>query len=75
MQIPPEIENQFFLGLPSEKTTFGINAPVSILRGLHRGKAGTVISILAIEPQTKYLVELSSGADVEMAESDLVATL
>ena len=72
MKIPQEIEDKFFAGLPTDKTKFAINAAVSILSGAHKGEAGSVISILSIEPQTKYLVELNSGMDIPVAESDLV---
>lgn len=71
MKIPREIEDQFFAGQASDKTKFGINASVSILSGPHKGGQGAVISIVSIQPETKYIVELSNGPEVQINESDM----
>jgi len=72
MKIPKDIENNFFDGLPTSKTKFGINAAVSIINGPHKQHNGSVISLITIEPNTKYLVELSVGTEVQIDELDLV---
>ena len=71
MKVPREIEDKFFAGQRTEKTKFGINASVSILRGPNEGERGSVISVLSVEPQPRYLVELSNGSDTQIDESDM----
>ena len=71
MKIPKEIEEKFYEGLTSDKTKFGINASVSILNGPHQGEGGSVISIIAVKPQTKYLVELANGSEIQINETEL----
>jgi hypothetical protein len=44
---------------------FEINHSVEIVSGTFRGKGGAVISLLGLEPEPRYLVELGSGQDVE----------
>jgi len=45
-----------------------LNDAVKFRRGLAEGN-GTVISLLALEPEPRYLVELDSGRDIEAFQS------
>lgn len=71
MKIPEDIEKHLFNGQPTSKNKFGINAAVSIKSGPHKQHNGSVVSLIAIEPKTKYLVELSTGTEVQIDELDL----
>jgi hypothetical protein len=57
-------ERWFANDLP-EGVAFEINHSVEIVSGPFRGKGGAVISLLGLEPEPRYLVELGSGQDVE----------
>ena len=54
-----------------EGIKYGLNDFVRIISGEHEGETGSVISLTSIKPPT-YLIELSSGHDIDIAESDLV---
>jgi hypothetical protein len=57
-------------------TAFRLNDPVHILRGTNAGSGGSVISLLELDPEPRYLVELGqSGKNVELNQSDLVSAL
>lgn len=71
MKIPREIEDKFFAGEVSDKIKFGMNTAVAILSGSHKGAQGSIISLLSLEPQTRYIVELSSGSEVQIDEGEL----
>ena len=45
---------------------FSLNQPVDVETGLGSQKGGSVISLLSLEPEPKYLVELGSGTDIEV---------
>jgi hypothetical protein len=54
-----------------EGVTFGVEAAVEIRFGQRRGTKGTVIGLLGLEPQPRYLVELPSGETVEVGQYSL----
>jgi uncharacterized membrane protein len=39
--------------------------------GQHAGVIGAVISLLAVEPDARYIIETSSGRDVEVLDHEL----
>jgi hypothetical protein len=51
--------------------SFKLNDDVLITSETFKGERGAVISLLALEPEPVYLVELGSGFEAEVAESDL----
>jgi len=66
-----EIDELWFNSEPVPGAAFKLNDDVLIASGTFKGEGGAVISLLALEREPVYLVELSSGADAEVAESDL----
>ena len=50
---------------------FKLNDSVSVEAGELKGERGNVVALLALRPEPRYLVELSSGSDAEIAESEL----
>jgi hypothetical protein len=53
------------------ETVFKINDGVRILLGELIGETGSVVSVIARNPQPMYLVETCCGRDVMVPESDL----
>jgi hypothetical protein len=53
-----------------EGVKFGPRAPVEIRHGVRRG-TGSVVGLVGLEPEPRYLVELSSGERVEVRQFSL----
>jgi hypothetical protein len=66
-----EANKLWYMFQPIEGIKYGLNDSVRIISGEHEGETGSVISLTTIEPPT-YLIELSSGQDIEIAESYLI---
>ena len=50
---------------------FFLNDPIKIVNGVHKGDKGSVISILNLIPEPKYLIENSMGKDLEVKQSEI----
>ena len=66
-----EIDELWFNSEPVPGAAYQLNDGVLITSGTYEGERGAVVSLLALAPHPVYLVELWSGADAEVAESDL----
>jgi hypothetical protein len=67
-----EVNNLWYKSQPIEGIAFGLNDSVRIKSGDLAGQAGSVISIIPIEPIPIYLIELdNNGADVQIKQSEL----
>lgn len=66
-----EILDEWMQQVPVAGAAFGLNDPVCVVAGTHAGTSGSVISLLALDPSPRYLVELGSGEDIEAMESEL----
>ena len=54
---------------------FKFDDAVDIITGEHKGKGGTVLSLLLLEPEPVYMIELGSGeGDVKIKEANLKAS-
>ena len=71
MKISKDIEDKFYEGIATKRTRFGINASVLIVRGPYQGQRGSILSLVTIDPQPRYLVELENGMDSQIDEADL----
>lgn len=70
-----EVNNLWYNSQPIKGIAFGLNDSVRIKSGDLAGQAGSVISIISIEPMPIYLVELGiNGEDVQIKQSDLEAS-
>lgn len=67
-----EIDRRWMAREPVEGVAFLLNDSVRVIAGPHSGSEGSVISLLATTPAPVYLVELVSGKDVRLQQSDLV---
>jgi hypothetical protein len=70
-RVPDEIEAAFYSGDLSKGVFFRLNDYVLILDKNHSGKNGSVISIVTMEPEATYLIELEDGRDVEINQSQI----
>jgi ribosomal protein L24 len=50
---------------------FRLNDAVRVMSGRHAGMVGAVISLLAVEPVPRYIIETSSGQDTEVFDYEL----
>jgi hypothetical protein len=69
MGVSKETQDGFYSGNKTEKMRYTINDPVELISGNNEGEKGSVISIIESEPEFKYLVELSTGKDIEIEQS------
>lgn len=52
---------------------FAQRAPVEIVGGARDGQRGTVLLLVALDPEPAYLVLLETGGDVRIRQSNLRA--
>ena len=61
----------FFDGKPIEGVAFIHNQAVRVVVGPHAGQTGSLISLEAIEPVPIFLMELESGVDVLVKQTQI----
>lgn len=47
------------------------NDYVQVVAGAHAGQSGSLVSLLSVDPEPLYVVELESGIDAEVLQSEL----
>jgi hypothetical protein len=71
-RVPREVEDRWYAGDRIEGVNFYFNDAVLIADGSHSGEGGTVISLLDLKSEPKYIVELGSGdGDIKVFQSRL----
>jgi hypothetical protein len=50
---------------------FQHNDFVSIVSGSHKGHNGSLVSVLSLTPEPRFVVEIESGFDVETMQSEI----
>jgi hypothetical protein len=63
--------DSWFAGESIAGVRFRLNDAVRVSSGQHAGMVGSVISLLAVQPEPRYIVETSSGRDVEILDHEL----
>jgi hypothetical protein len=59
-------------GTEIEGIDFALNESVALIGGVHSGQVASVISLEALRPEPRYLVELgNTGGSVVMGQSQL----
>ena len=73
MQIPTEVTDRFYAGARTEAVQFVINDSVRVKSGPHAGRTGAVVSIVALDPETTFLVEPGTQpyADLRIPQAHL----
>ncbi len=70
-RLEPAIVDRWMAGELPADVKFGLNAAVEVrFRPPHGGK-GAVISLVGLEPEPRYLVELGSGEEIEARQFNL----
>jgi|GEM_PF-515241 len=67
----PDPLRDWYGGLGVDGIEYALTDAVAIVDGEHAGTAGSVITVLAFEPEPLYLVELGTGEDVRVPQSTL----
>jgi hypothetical protein len=68
---PKDIGQAFLDHTPIPGVLFEHNDYVRISGGAHAGKSGSLVTVLGLEPEPKFLLELESGFDVEVMQSHI----
>lgn len=63
--------SDFLARRPLPGVSFGHNSAVLVVGGEHAGSAGSIVSVEQLGADPVYLVELGSGKDVAIAQSQL----
>jgi len=58
---------------PIDGVHFGHNDCVRVLGGQYAGQVGSLITLVSLQPEPAFVVELESGGDVVVAQSNLKA--
>jgi hypothetical protein len=51
---------------------FKHNEPVAVVSGPHAGEQGSLVSLIALEPEPEFTLEAESGQDIQVRQSNLV---
>lgn len=66
-----DLSNDFLAHKPVRGVKFQHNDYVKIVAGEHKGKSGSLISLESLAPEPKFILELESGFDVIVLQSEL----
>jgi hypothetical protein len=72
-EIMSNYDDSWMAGESIPGVRFKLNDCVRIVAGRHAGAYGSVITLLNVAPEPRYLVELSSGVDIEVLQIELEA--
>lgn len=50
---------------------FGHNDYVRVVTGPHSGATGSLVTVLSLQPEPRFVLELESGFDVEVLQSEI----
>jgi len=51
--------------------TYWHNDYVRVIAGPHSGSAGSLVAVLSLGPEPRFVLELESGVDVEVLQSEI----
>jgi hypothetical protein len=68
---PSDIGQAFLNHTEIAGVRFMHNEYVEILQGKHSAQRGSLVTVLTLEPQPTFIMELESGFDVEVVQSFL----
>jgi hypothetical protein len=67
----PELNQAFLAGDYINGVRFKHNDYVLVWSGSHIGTAGSLVSLLSLEPEPTFIIELESGQDAEVIQADI----
>ena len=47
------------------------NDYVRVVAGPHAGDAGSLVTVISVEPEPRFILEAESGHDIEVAQSEI----
>lgn len=56
---------------PISGVKFWHNDYVRVVAGTHAGATGSLVTVLSIQPEPRFVLELDSGFDVEVLQSEI----
>ena len=56
---------------PIAGVSFEHNDYVKVIAGPHKGKFGSLVTVLSLLPEPEFILELDSGFDVQVLQSEL----
>jgi hypothetical protein len=66
-----ELCEAFIDGVSIPGVEFAHNEPVLIVRGPHAGGSGSLVALVALHPEPSFVLELSSGPDAQVLQSQI----
>ena len=66
-----DLAQAFLNHAPIRGVQFEHNDYVRIISGSHSGGSGSLVTVLSLIPEPKFLLELESGHDVEVFQSEI----
>ncbi len=64
-----DIDQAFFDHTQIPGVVFECNDYVHIVGGPYSGKSGSLVTVIALEPEPEFILELESGFDIEVRQS------
>lgn len=71
MAIDLHIYNSWLGGKKIDGVEFLHNSYVEVTEGEHKGATGSVVSLVTLGTDARYIVEKESGFDIEVAENEI----
>ena len=71
MAIDLQLHNSWLGGEKIEGVKFIHNSYVEVVAGEHKGATGSVVSLVRLGSDARYIIEKESGFDIEVAESEI----
>ncbi|WP_143751320.1 hypothetical protein [Collimonas sp. PA-H2] len=68
-----KLAEAFLSRTPIAGVMFEHNDYVKVVSGAHSEKFGSLVSLLELTPEPRFVVELESGFDVEVLQSELAS--
>lgn len=65
------IAQKFLNREPISGVRFEHNDCMRIIAGVNKGKFGSLVTVLEIAPEPKFVLELDSGFDIEVLQSEI----
>jgi len=66
-----DLGQTFLNRTPIPGVRFQHNDFVRIIGGIHAGKTGSLVTVLSLSPEPLFIVELESGYDAQVPQSEL----
>jgi transcription antitermination factor NusG len=64
-----DIVQSFLNHTPISGVLFKHNDYIRVVDGPYAGQAGSLVTVIGLDPEPRFVVELESGADVEIMQS------